>query len=46
MDKSTERLTISVSKEDKERLDGLKKALNQNTYSKVIQKLIRHGRIN
>jgi len=40
-----ERLTISINTSDKKKLEELKKILNQKTYSKVIQKLIRHGKI-
>jgi hypothetical protein len=45
MGKITERVTISISKADKDRLDELKKIINEKTYSKIIQKLIRYGKL-
>ena len=39
------RITISVTDEDKKRLIELKSILNQKTYSKVIQTLIKHGKL-
>jgi predicted CopG family antitoxin len=45
MEKITERVTISISKSDKERLEELKLITGEKTYSKVIQKLIRYGKL-
>jgi hypothetical protein len=41
MEKATERMSISFSKEDIKRMDDLKIPLNQKTYSKVTRALIR-----
>lgn len=45
MEKATERITISFSKEDIKRLNDKKITLNQKTYSKVLQQLVRYGKI-
>lgn len=39
------RVTISVSPKDMDRIEELKKILRQRTASKVIQQLIRYGKL-
>lgn len=41
MAKVTERVQVSITESDKERLDELKVIFNQTTYSRVVQILIR-----
>lgn len=45
MEKATERITVSFSKSDIELLEEGKIKYNQNTYSKVLQQLVRYGKI-
>ena len=45
MGKITERIQVSISKEQKDRLEELKIIFEVNTYSKALQKLIDHGKI-
>jgi len=44
MEKVSERIQISITKSDKDRLDELKEILKVNSYSKVIQTYIRYGK--
>lgn len=41
MDKVTERVQVSITQKDKDRLEELKKIFKQKTYSRVVQILIR-----
>jgi hypothetical protein len=45
MDKVSERVQVSLSESDKQRLEELKVVFNVKTYSKVVQRLIRYGKI-
>ena len=45
MEKATKRVTISFSDLDIKRLESMKIKYNQKTYSKVLQQLVRYGKI-